>query len=335
VESVVAVLPCDPLDDWLRVFAQPDLAVVTLTVTEAGYRARGEQSAPARLVAGLAVRRDAGLPPLTLVPCDNLPSNGAILRAAVLEVAGEADPGLADWIDGRCGFVTTLVDRITPRPDDPLCVVTEPYTEWVLSGEFVAGRPAWEAAGARFVDDLEPWERRKLWLLNGSHSLMAYAASIRGHETVADAIADPVVRDWVEQWWDDAARHLPLPADEIASYRAALLNRYENPRIRHLLAQIAADGSQKLPVRTLPVLAAELAEGRVARGATRAVAAWTLHLRGLGAPLTDPAAADLAERIAGAALPDAAAAVLDALGADDPRVLEAVVEQAKELDGHV
>ena len=120
-----------------------------------------------------------------------------------------------------------MVDRITPRTtdddrarlraetgvDDPLPVVTEPFAEWVLAGEFPHGRPRWEDAGARFVDDVVPWEQRKLRLLNGSHSLMAYAGTIRGHDTVAQAIADPVVRGWVDEWWDDAARHLPLPAD--------------------------------------------------------------------------------------------------------------------------
>src|SRR5690606_16341608 len=140
--------------------------------------------------------------------------------------------------------------------------------------EFPAGRPAWDAAGARFVADVEPWEQRKLWLLNGAHSLMAYAGGLRGHEAVADAIADPLVRGWVEQWWDVAARHLTLPAAEIDGYRAALLERYANPRIRHLLAQIAADGSQKVPVRVGPALRAELAAGRVPDGVARIVAAW-------------------------------------------------------------
>ena len=136
-----------------------------------------------------------------------------------------------------------------------------------MSGEFPQGRPRWEDAGARFVDDVAPWEQRKLWLLNGSHSLHGLRRRrIRGHETVEQAIADPVVRGWVEQWWDDAARHLPLPAEDIAAYRAALLERYANPRIRHLLRQIAADGSQKLPIRILPTVRAELAAGPGADG---------------------------------------------------------------------
>ncbi|GAA3343871.1 hypothetical protein GCM10020358_44800 [Amorphoplanes nipponensis] len=176
---------------------------------------------------------------------------------------------------------------------DAAPVVTEPYAEWVLSGDFPGGRPAWQAAGARFVADVTPYEQRKLWLLNGGHSLLAYAGGGLGHETVERAVTDPRCRRWLEQWWDEASRHLPLPAAKIAAYRAALVERWSNPRIRHRLAQIAADGSLKLPVRILPVLRAERAAGRMPAGAVRAVAAWIAHLRGAGPPVKDAAADDV------------------------------------------
>lgn len=236
---------------------------------------------PGKLVLGLAVRRAAGLGAIAVVPCDNVPDNGPMVRRVVLDLAAAVDPALAAWIGDRVSFVTTMVDRITPRTteqdvddlrqatevEDASVVVTEPFAEWVLSGDFPAGRPAWHEVGARFVDDIEPWEQRKLRLLNGSHSLMAYAAPILGHTTVAEAIADPRVRQWVEQWWDDAAEHLPLPAEEIATYRQALLTRYANPRIRHLLTQIAADGSQKLPIRFGPTLRSAVGGAAVPNGA--------------------------------------------------------------------
>jgi fructuronate reductase len=346
---------------------------VTTTVTEAGYRrtpdggldtddpevasdlaALREHGAHAdvgtaagKLVLGLAVRRAHGLPGVAVVPCDNVPDNGAMAARVVGELAAAVDPDLATWIDAHATFVTTMVDRITPHTtdddraavreragvDDPVPVVTEPYVEWVLSGAFPQGRPRWEDVGARFVDDIVPWEHRKLWLLNGSHSLMAYAGSLRGHETVEQAIADPVVRDWVEQWWDDAARHLPLPPEEIAAYRAALLERYANPRIRHLLRQIAADGSQKVPIRILPTVRAELAEGRVPTGAARVLAAWICHLRGQGAPLADVAAEELTALAAGER-DDAVRRVLARLGVEDPRLDTAVTDLARELGGN-
>ena len=135
-------------------------------------------------------------------------------------------------------------------------MVTEPFSEWVLSGEFKNGRPQWETMGAQFVEDIDPSEDRKLFLLNGSHSLMAYSGSVLGYETIFDAIQDPVIRGWVNAWWDEAVTVIDLPAQELADYRAALLDRYLNPKIKHLLKQIAMDGSQKVPIRTVPTLKA-------------------------------------------------------------------------------
>jgi len=246
-----------------------------------------------------------------VVSCDNLPGNGAATARVVTDLAEAAEPALAHWIREHVSFVTTMVDRITPRTtaqdvravaeqtgwQDAVPVVTEPFTEWVLSGDFPAGRPGWEAAGARFVADVHPHETRKLLLLNGGHSLLAYAGSARGHETVAGAIADPVCRGWLDQWWDEAVWHVPLPAAELAAYRAALAERFANPRIRHTLAQIAADGSQKIPIRVLPVLRAERAAGRMPAGAVRIVAAWIRHLRGSGAPVSDAGAGPYLDRV--------------------------------------
>jgi fructuronate reductase len=369
VVSALAAVSAE-LDDWRRCFARPELALVTTTVTEAGYRRASDGgldradpevaadiaaldehgadadviTAPGKLALGLAVRRAHDLPGLAVVPCDNVPDNGAMAQRVVGELAAAVDPGLAAWIEEHVAFVTTMVDRITPHStdddratvrerlgvDDPVPVVTEPYVEWVLSGRFPQGRPRWEDVGARFVDDILPWEHRKLWLLNGSHSLMAYAGTLRGHETVEQAIADPVVRGWVEQWWDDAARHLPLPPEEITAYRAALLERYANPRIRHLLRQIAADGSQKVPIRILPTVRAELARGQVPTGAARVLAAWICHLRGQGAPIADVAAEEFTALAAGD-LDDAVGRVLARLGADDARLTAVVTASAREL----
>jgi fructuronate reductase len=181
-------------------------------------------------------------------------------------------------------------------------------------------------------------------LLNGSHSLLAYAGSIRGHASIDEAIADPACRRWVEGLWDEAAPHLPLPADDVAAYRSALLDRYANPRIRHRLAQIVADGSTKIIVRTVPVIRAERAAGRVPLGCATVVAAWIRHLRGQGAPLSDPGAEPFLA-VVGSDDRSAARAVLDllspssevapGLGSDDDLVaavlaqLSAVVEEQR------
>ncbi len=231
------------------------------------------------------------------MPCDNLPQNGAALAAVLRTAAESVDPSLARWMEQQVSVATTMVDRITPEPtdadratvlamtgvDDRCPVATEPFSEWVIAGEFPGGRPAWETAGAVLTPDVTPFEDRKLWLLNGG----ALAARLRGLGCGASGpsarpSADPLCRAWVEQWWDTCAPHLDLPDDDVARYRAALLERFAHPRIRHSLEQIAADGSQKLPARILPVLRSERAAGRVPEAAARVLAAWVLHLGGTG-----------------------------------------------------
>jgi fructuronate reductase len=357
---------------WLAHLGDPAVAIVTLTVTEAGYvlgpdghldadhadvvadliALRAEptaplRTAPARLVAGFAARRAAGGGPLAVVSCDNLPDNGAVVATVVEDFAARLDPSLAEWIAGHVSYVTTMVDRITPASTaadadtaraltgrhDTAPVVTEPYREWVLCGEFPAGRPAWDQAGAHFVDDIRPYEQRKLWLLNGGHSLLAYAGSGRGHTTVAEAVADPVCRSWLEAWWDEAAAYLTLPTADLDAYRAALIGRFGNARIRHLLAQIATDGSQKIPIRVLPTIAAERAAGRLPMAGLRILAAWIVHLRGGGVEVRDVDAVRLSELAAGS-LEDAVPAVLDHLDDDlaaDAPLVDAVITLARAL----
>jgi fructuronate reductase len=348
---------------------------VTITVTEAGYlrgadggldRDRPEvradvealrqdpaalvRTAPARLVAGLAARRRAEAGPLALVPCDNLPGNGAAAARVVGDLAELVDPSLADWTARSVSYVSTMVDRITPKAtaddlravtdgtglQDRCPVATEPFSEWVLSGVFPGGRPAWEDAGATVADDIEPYEHRKLWLLNGGHSLLAYAGSALGHQTVADAVADPSCRAWLEEWWSEASRHLPFSEPDLAAYRAALLDRFANPRIHHQLGQIAADGSQKLPVRILPALRLERAAGRLPTGAVRALAAWILHLRGAGVPVSDVGSDQVVPLATGpvrAAVPRVLAALDPAL-ADDHELVAAVLDHVQQRPRH-
>lgn len=242
----------------------------------------------ARVLPGLDARRRAGAGPIAVVPCDNLTSNGAAAAQAIHGLAALVAAELADWIAGNVSFVNTSVDRITPRTTgadvaavkeatglhDAAPVIAEPFSNWVLCGEFPAGRPAWENAGAVFVEDIAPFEQRKLWLLNGAHSLLAYAGQLRGLRTVADAVADPSCAAELEAFWDEAAAHLNRPQLDISAYRAALLSRFRNPRIEHLLEQIGADGTTKLRMRAVPVLVAERAAGRTGAGAARVIAAW-------------------------------------------------------------
>ncbi|WP_286219312.1 mannitol dehydrogenase family protein [Paraoerskovia sediminicola] len=372
IGSLVAAHAAADGSAWLAYLADPTVVVLTTTVTEAGYLRGGDggldrgrpdvaadlaalrderlqdvTTVPGRLVAGLVARCRADAGPLAVVPCDNLPGNGAAVRRVVLDLAVEVSADLATWITEQVSFVTTMVDRITPEPtaedvarvaagtglDDPTAVVTEPFAEWVLCGSFPGGRPAWESAGATFTDDVARYEARKLGLLNGAHSLLAYLGSLRGHAEVAEAVADPLVRATVDRWWDEASSYLDFPADEIAGYRAALIARFANQAIHHRLEQIGADGSQKLPVRIVPTLRRELAAGRAAPGATTALAAWIASLRTGGVALRDARS----DEVAALALEPLATAVqgllrlLDPPLAGDERLVAAVVRRVQDL----
>ncbi|MDR7330148.1 mannitol dehydrogenase family protein [Corynebacterium guangdongense] len=327
ISSLVDPAYADDTAHMVELLARPEVAVVTLTVTEAGYHLAEDgtllhdadvtadlaalkdavadptgftgtlRTAAGKIVLGLAARRAAGAGGLAVMSCDNVADNGPLTRGSVCGFARELDADLADWIEQEVTFPSTSIDRITPATDDSLIadvkaatgvddsspVVTEPFASWVIEGEFPAGRPDWEKAGVEFVDEIEEFERRKLWLLNGSHSLMAYYAQLRGHATVAEAIGDAEVRARVEALWDEAANHLQAPELKVPEYRASLTERFENPRIRHNLVQIATDGGTKQRMRAVPIMKAELAEGRDGAAAAFSIAAWIAYLLREGA----------------------------------------------------
>ena len=277
ISSIVAAYDGADAEAWRA--AMTTVAVLTVTITEAGYR--DGSTAIDRIVDGLGARRDAGGGPIAVVSCDNLDGNGALLGWLVTQAAPAE---LAAWIAESVSFVSSVVDRITPAvadalpitvTDDPCAIVTEPAASWVLCGDFPAGRPLWELAGAQFVDEIEPYERRKLWLLNAGHTLLASLGQLRGHVTVADAMTDEVCRAALDELWDDASAVLPFSEVDLADQRAVLVERFENARIRHALRQIATDAEIKLGVRVIPVIRARQARGLDAgHGEVRALAAW-------------------------------------------------------------
>lgn len=311
----VLVAPEDP-QAVLDVMAAPDTHIVSLTVTEKGYchepstgRLNRDhpdiqhdlanplpKSAPGFLVRTLAARRDAGLPPFTVLCCDNLPENGRVVRGVVLELAHLIDPALANWIAANGAFPATMVDRIVPATTpadldrleaatgyrDEAPVMHEPFRQWVVEDIFCGPRPAFESVGVQMVADVTPYEHMKLRMLNGTHSSLAYLGYLAGHETIADTMADPVFADFVRSLWRDEIipALTPPPGEDLAAYADALAARYANPAIRHRTWQIAMDGSQKLPQRILGTIAESRAAGRTVPGLTLAVAAWMRYVSG-------------------------------------------------------
>ncbi len=296
--------------------ADPAIRIVTLTVTEKAYgidreamdvdpdhaQVAADLAAPRRpegvlgvLAEGLRRRREAGHAAPTILCCDNLPKNGALLRAGLLGFARRVDPDLAEWIAETVAFPSSMVDRITPSPteetrsraaellglDDRAAVECEPFEQWVIEDRFPAGRPAWEAGGAIFVADVAPFERMKLRMLNGPHSLIAYAGVLAGHEFVRDVMADGDLARLVDRHMQAAARRVGEIAEiDLDAYRADLLQRFSNPAIAHRTYQIAADGTQKLPQRVLAPALDALDAGDDPAAFAFAVAAWMRYATG-------------------------------------------------------
>ncbi|SDK81634.1 mannitol dehydrogenase family protein [Aliiruegeria lutimaris] len=324
----------------LEAMADPATRIVSLTVTEKGYgidRATGgaDPSFPAvaedlanpiapggvlgLIVRALELRRAAGIAPFTVLCCDNLPENGAFLQAGVVDFAKRRDPDLADWIAQSVAFPSTMVDRITPaRTDrtladataltgfaDAAAIETEPFTQWVIEDRFPSGRPDWDVAGAIFVEDVAPYEHMKLRMLNGTHSMLAYAGFLSGHRYVRDTMADPAMRRLIKRHLAAAAATLtPLPGIDFSTYAEELCARFTNLEIAHETYQIAMDGTQKLPQRILrPALDAH-AEGQSLRPFAFATAAWMRYCLGrkddgTTYALRDPMEGEISSRLEG------------------------------------
>ncbi len=273
-----------PLDYYL---SDPHVCLVTLTITESGYTTDPD-GVIIKLARAIEQRRITCGEPLTIIPCDNLSSNGERTRELLLSIS--ISDAYTKYLNEKVAFISTSVDRITPRAvaadlaitqegtgwKDLIPVVTEPFASWVLSGEFLTERPSWELAGAQFVEDITVYENRKLWLLNGAHSYMAYRGLNLGLSTVAEAIADPAIRAEVETLWSEVAPYIDL---DIHEYTRELLGRFENNRISHQLTQIAIDGSLKLKVRCSHVVKSELSQNRKATSYSRLLAEWIKYIK--------------------------------------------------------
>ncbi|MGE6980492.1 mannitol dehydrogenase family protein [Kluyvera intermedia] len=307
----------DGLETVLAKMCEPQVAIVSLTITEKGYchsPASGQlmldhpfiaadiqnphqpKSAPGVVVEALARRRAAGLPAFSVMSCDNMPENGHVMRNVVCAYARAIDAGLADWIESHVTFPSTMVDRIVPAvtPDtldkieqltgvrDPAGVACEPFRQWVIEDNFVAGRPAWEKTGAELVSDVIPFEEMKLRMLNGSHSFLAYLGYLAGYEHINDCMGDENYRRAAHDLMlNEQAPTLKVQNVDLARYADLLITRYTNPALRHRTWQIAMDGSQKLPQRMLDSVRWHLADNSSFTLLTLGVAGWMRYVGGV------------------------------------------------------
>jgi fructuronate reductase len=292
--------------------------IVSFTVTEKGYARAAdgaldftlaEASFYPLLTEAFALRCDRGLPGVTLLSCDNLSDNGRQLERLVRDWLAFREPGLVEWFENECACPNSMVDRIVPATTeadlaevesriglrDEGAVFAEPFSQWVIEDRFAGPRPGWEKVGAELVADVAPYETAKLRMLNGAHSALAYLGLEHGHEFVDQAVGDPALRSLVEQLMrrEAATSFAPAAEQDLERYADALIARFANPALKHRLAQIAMDGSQKIPQRWLAGLAVHQARGELCEAILTALAAWLRHVRG-GPLVNDPLASELA-----------------------------------------
>lgn len=352
------ILAADRGGDVLAYLSSPDTRIVTLTVSEKAYgldpvtggldlqhpavsadiaNPQAPTGVVGFLVEGLVRRRERGLLPFTVLCCDNLPSNGHVVRRLVLEMAEKRDPELARWIDDNGKFPCSMVDRIVPAAteetrnraksllgvEDRLAIETEPFMQWIIEDDFVSGRPRWEAGGAVFASHVEPYEKMKLRLLNGSHTLIAHLGILHDLEFVRDVMAVPEFVQKVERHMEVVVATLdPVPGIDLPLYSKQLLERFANPTIAHRTEQIALDTSQKLPQRLLSATVETLASGKDASAFAYVVALWikSIHKRG---DLDDPRKTDILAAAAAVDPADASATFFAIKGLFPPELVSA------------
>jgi len=307
--------PANP-NDAIEKMAAPECRIVSLTITEASYLIDGvtgifEDQHPQVLydlanpteprsflgyvTEALDRRRKRGLPPLTVMSCDNLPENGNAARYVISSFAEMKSPALRRWIEQNVAFPNSMVDRITPATtdsdrrllsarfgiEDQWPVVSEPYRQWVIEDHFCNGRPAWELAGAQFTTEVPLFEAVKLRLLNGSHFAMAYLSALLGFEFVHDVMADDRMRRYLRAYMDEVTPTVPVPSGmDIPEYKATLIHRFSNPALCDQIGRICAQGSSKISKFLLPSLGELLVAGLPTRFLALAIASWLRYMRG-------------------------------------------------------
>ncbi|TCO43812.1 mannitol 2-dehydrogenase [Kribbella antiqua] len=319
IGSIVDYLfaPDDP-SAVLDRMVDPATRIVSLTITEGGYHVNqvtGELDASdpglaADLVPGatpstafgfvveaLARRRAAGVPPFTVMSCDNIPGNGHVARRMLSSFARLKDPSLADWIADEVRFPNCMVDRITPVTadtdraalaskfgvEDGWPVVCEPFTQWVLEDDFGGDRPPYEEVGVQLVEDVEPYELMKLRLLNASHQALCYLGYLAGYRYAHEVCQDKLFVDFLLGYMDDEGTPTlpPVPGVDLDRYKHQLIERFANPEVRDTLARLCAESSDRIPKWLIPVVREQLAAGRGISRSALVVASWARYAEGV------------------------------------------------------
>ncbi|MDE2385607.1 MAG: mannitol dehydrogenase family protein [Alphaproteobacteria bacterium] len=297
--------------------ADPAIRIVSMTITEGGYfidpatqkfdpaspaiaRDGANPADPATvfgfIVAGLKARKEKGLPPFTVMSCDNVPHNGVVTRNAVVGLAKLSDKALAEWIEKNVAFPNAMVDRITPATgdrerkmaaeqfgvEDAWPVFCEEFKQWVVEDNFPLGRPQWEKVGAQFVKDVTPWEYMKIRILNGGHAVIAYIGGLMDIHFVHEAMETPLIKAYLKKVTDEEIRPTvhPVPGTDLVEYQKLIDRRFSNPKIGDTVRRLCLDGSNRQPKFIVPPIADRLKEGKSINGLALESALWCRYCFG-------------------------------------------------------
>jgi len=317
IGAMIDFLPVEPGNAALiAAMSQPAIRIVSLTVTEGGYfmdaDGRLDTAAPeivadaanpqapatafGAILAALRARRTAGVPPFTVMSCDNLPGNGHVTRDVVVGLARLSDTGFADWVDANVSFPNGMVDRITPATgereramaaafglDDPVPVTCEPFRQWVLEDDFPAGRPALEKVGVTFTAHVHAYETMKIRVLNGGHAIIAYPAGLMDIEFVHEAMEEPLVVGFLDKLERQEIVPIvpPVPDTDLDAYYRVIRERFANPEVADTVRRLCLDGSNRQPKFIVRSIRDNRAAGRLPKGLILASALWCRYCAGV------------------------------------------------------
>jgi mannitol 2-dehydrogenase len=317
IGSMIDYLPIDA-DGLVTALADPQIRIVSLTVTEGGYYVDAKtngfdhkhtdiqedvnhpdkpQTVFGLLLAALVARRAAGVAPFTIMSCDNLPENGHITQQAVLGLAKMIDPELSAWVAEHVAFPNGMVDCIVPATtareiklvedefgiSDQAPVTCEPFHQWVLEDNFPAGRPALEKVGVQFVEDVRPYELMKLRILNGGHAIIAYAAGLLDITYAHEAMQHPLIAAFMEKIEREEIIPIvpPVPDTSLEDYLSLIQTRFANPRMGDQIERLCFDGFNRQPKFIIPSIVDNLAQSKRPTGLLLESALWCCYCQGV------------------------------------------------------
>ncbi|QCE42890.1 mannitol dehydrogenase family protein [Psychroserpens sp. NJDZ02] len=318
IGSIVEYLfaPEDPIK-VIEKMASPEVKIISLTITEGGYNyneatkafdftnpliqhdlenPQAPKTIFGYLTQALKLRKDRGLVGCTIQSCDNIQGNGHMTKKMLLSYVTTAAPDLVAWIENNVSFPNAMVDRITPVTapiditilsetlgvDDAWPVVCEPFKQWVIEDDFIAGRPAWETVGAQFVDNVVPYERMKLSLLNAGHSVLGILGALIGYNTIDQSVSNPNIATFLNTYMDVEVTSTlgDLEGVNLDDYKKSLLERFGNINIKDQIDRICSESSAKFPIFILPTVQSQLESEGSVQLAAFVVAAWAIYSLG-------------------------------------------------------